>query len=73
MITAENPGVILDNKLSFSANVSKAILSCRLLFYNIRRIWAFISMEATGVLVQSLAISRLEYYKCVAMLLGNTF
>lgn len=51
MITAQNCGVFLDNYLSFPANVSKVVLSCRLFLYSIKRIWSFISMEATQVLV----------------------
>ncbi|KAK3514069.1 hypothetical protein QTP70_002908 [Hemibagrus guttatus] len=59
--TARNLGVTLDNQLSFSSHVTNVTRSCQFL-YNIRRIRPFLSTQATQVLVQSLVISRLDYF-----------
>ncbi|KAK3560574.1 hypothetical protein QTP86_010913 [Hemibagrus guttatus] len=66
--TAHNLGVTMDNQLSFSSHVTNVTRSCRFLLYNIRRIWPFLSTQATQVLVQSLVISRLDY--CNSLLAG---
>ncbi|KAK3523638.1 hypothetical protein QTP70_005838 [Hemibagrus guttatus] len=66
--TARNLGVTMDNQLSFSSHVTNVTRSCRFLLYNIRRIWPFLSTQATQVLVQSLVISRLDY--CNSLLAG---
>ncbi|KAI4878320.1 hypothetical protein NFI96_031089, partial [Prochilodus magdalenae] len=54
-------GVVLDGQLSFSAHIANLTRSCRFLLYNIRRIRPFLSQEATQLLVQSLAMSKLDY------------
>ncbi|KAK3541957.1 hypothetical protein QTP86_008151 [Hemibagrus guttatus] len=66
--SARNLGVTMDNQLSFSSHVTNVTRSCRFLLYNIRRIWPFLSTQATQVLVQSLVISRLDY--CNSLLAG---
>ncbi|KAK3518389.1 hypothetical protein QTP86_018463 [Hemibagrus guttatus] len=66
--SARNLGVTMDNQLSFSSHVTNVTRSCRFLLYNIRRIRAFLSTQATQVLVQSLVISRLDY--CNSLLAG---
>ncbi|KAK3516053.1 hypothetical protein QTP70_004001 [Hemibagrus guttatus] len=66
--SARNLGVTMDNQLSFSSPVTNVTRSCRFLLYNIRRIWPFLSTQATQVLVQSLVISRLDY--CNSLLAG---
>ncbi|KAK3517289.1 hypothetical protein QTP70_002930 [Hemibagrus guttatus] len=66
--SARNLGVTMDNQLSFSSHVTHVTCSCRFLLYNIRRIWPFLSTQATQVLVQSLVISRLDY--CNSLLAG---
>lgn len=50
-------GVILDNHRSFN-HTSNQTQSCRFLL-QIRRIWTFLSTEASQVLLQSFVISRL--------------
>ncbi|KAI5106542.1 tetraspanin-4 isoform X5 [Silurus meridionalis] len=55
-------GVTTDNELSFFPHVAKVARSCRSLLYNIRRIRPFLSTQAAQMLVQSLVISKLDYY-----------
>ncbi|KAI7908531.1 reverse transcriptase, partial [Pyricularia oryzae] len=59
--TVRNLGVILDDQLSFAANVASVARSCRFLLYNIRRIRPFLTDEMAQVLIQALVISRLDY------------
>lgn len=55
-------GVILDNQLLFSSHNANLTHLYRFLLYNIntnvKRIWLFLSMEASQELVQSLVILR---------------
>ncbi len=66
--TARNLGVILDDQLSFAANIPATTHSCRFILHNIRRIHLFLIQEAELFLVQTLVISRLEY--CNLLLAG---
>ncbi|XP_033988854.1 uncharacterized protein LOC117484534, partial [Trematomus bernacchii] len=61
--TARNLGVILDDLLSFSANIDATTPSCRYTLYNIRRIRPLLTQKATQILVQALLISRLDYFQ----------
>ncbi|XP_071063220.1 uncharacterized protein, partial [Pseudochaenichthys georgianus] len=66
--TARNLGVILDNNLSFTANIAATTRCCRYTLYNIRRMRPQLTQKATQVLVQVLVISRLDY--CNSLLAG---
>ena len=66
--TAKNLGVVLDDRLTFSAHIAATTRTCRFLLNNIRRIRPFLTKEATQLLVQSTVISRLDY--CNALLAG---
>jgi len=66
--TARNLGVVLDNQLCCTANITAVARSCRFALYNIRRIRPFLTREAAQLLVQSLVISRLDY--CNSLLAG---
>ena len=55
---ARNLGVVLDNQLSCTANITAVARSCRFALYNIRRIRPFLTREAAQLLVQSLVISH---------------
>ncbi len=52
--TARNLGVVIDDKLHFSAR------SCRFALYNIKKIRPFLSERATQLLVQALILFRLD-------------
>ena len=52
--TASNLGVVLDNQLCCTANITAVARSCRFALYNIRRIQPFLTREAAQLLVQSL-------------------
>ena len=58
--TARNLGVVLDNQLCCTANITAVARSCRFALYNIRRIRPFLTREAAQLLVQSLVISCLD-------------
>ncbi|KAI5629424.1 hypothetical protein C0J50_2356 [Silurus asotus] len=60
--TARNLEVTMDNELSFFPHVANVAGYCRFLLYNIRRIQPFLSIQAAQLLVQSLVISRLDYW-----------
>ncbi|KAK5876812.1 hypothetical protein CesoFtcFv8_026127 [Champsocephalus esox] len=62
--TARNLGVILDNNLSFTANITATTRCCRYTLYNIRNR----TQKATQLLVQALVTSRLDY--CNSLLAG---
>ena len=66
--TARNLGVILDDQLRCTANITAVIKSCRFALYNIRWIRPFLTREAAQLLVQTLFISRLDY--CNSLLAG---
>ena len=55
--TVRNLGVILDNQLRCTANITVVTQSCRFALYNIRRIRPFLAMEAAQLLVQALVVS----------------
>ena len=66
--SAQNLGVILDDQLSFTANITAITRSCRFLLYNIRRIRPFLTEKTAQILIQALVISRLDY--CNSLLAG---
>ena len=66
--SARNLGVILDDQLSFSANIAAITRSCRFLLYNIRRIRPFLTEKTAQILIQALVISCLDY--CNSLLAG---
>ena len=55
--TARDLGVVLDNQLCCTANITAVTRSYRFAIYHIRRIWPFLTREAAQLLVQSLVIS----------------
>src|SRR4029434_11162023 len=66
--TARNLGVIIDDQLTFTANIASVSRSCRFALYNIRKIRPYLPQYATQLLVQTLVSSRLDY--CNALLTG---
>ncbi len=66
--TARNLGVVIDDKLNFTDQITKTARSCRFALYNIKKIRPFLSEHATQLLVQALVLSRLDY--CHALLAG---
>ncbi len=67
--TARNLGVVIDDdQLSFTDHIATTARSCRFALYNIRKIRPFLSEQAAQLLVQALALSRLDY--CNALLAG---
>ena len=60
--TVRNLGVILDDGLSCTPNITAVAQSCRFALYNIGRILFFLTKDAMQLLVQALVISRLDYY-----------
>ncbi|KAK5928564.1 hypothetical protein CgunFtcFv8_013618 [Champsocephalus gunnari] len=66
--TARNLGVILDNNLSFTANIAATTRCCRYTLYNIRKIRPQLTQKAMQLLVQALVTSRLDY--CNSLLAG---
>lgn len=65
LVISDNAGELqtvrgLDIQLSVSPHSTNVTQSCRFLLYNVRWIWVFLSTEASLVLLQSLAISRLK-------------
>ncbi|KAK0146779.1 hypothetical protein N1851_013896 [Merluccius polli] len=67
--TARNLGMVLDNQLCCTANITAVARSCRFALYNISRIWPFLTREAAQLLVQALLISYLDY--CNSLLAGH--
>ena len=51
-LMAKNPGVILNNGLSFAPNSTAVAQSCRFALFNICRIWSFLTEDAIQVLVK---------------------
>src|SRR4029434_6505287 len=66
--TARNLGVIIDDQLTFTANIASVSRSCRFALYNIRKNRPYQPQYATQLLVQTLVSSRLDY--CNALLTG---
>ena len=66
--SARNLGVLMDNRLSFSENITAVTRTCRFLLYNIRRIRPFLTTHSTQLLVQAMVLSRLDY--CNSLLAG---
>ncbi|KAG5858110.1 hypothetical protein ANANG_G00026610, partial [Anguilla anguilla] len=66
--TAKNLGVVMDNRLSLSQNITALSRTCRFFLYNIRRIRPFLTTYATQLLVQAMVLSRLDY--CNSLLAG---
>ena len=56
-----NLGVILDDGLSCTPNITAVARSCRFVLYNICRIRSFLRRDAAQLLVQALVISLLNY------------
>ena len=63
-----NPGVIFNDGLSCTPNITAVARSCRFAIYSIHRIWSFLTKNAMQLLVQTLVISRLDY--CNSLLAG---
>ncbi len=61
-----NLGVIVDDRLTFKDHIAKTARSCRFALHNIRKISPFLMEHAAQLIVQALAISRLDY--CNALL-----
>jgi hypothetical protein len=55
--SAKNPGMTLDNNLSFSVNIKAVTGSCRFRLYNIRRVRPYLNQEVMQVLIQALIMS----------------
>ncbi|KAK0145318.1 hypothetical protein N1851_015793 [Merluccius polli] len=66
--TARNLGMVLDNQLCCTADITAVARSCRFDLYNIHRIRPFLTREAAQLLVQALVVSHLEY--CNSLLAG---
>ncbi|KAJ8398045.1 hypothetical protein AAFF_G00431220 [Aldrovandia affinis] len=66
--SARSLGVTLDNQLCFSSHIAAITRTCRFSLHKIRRIRPVLTQEATQLLVQALAISRLDY--CNSLLAG---
>ena len=58
---ARNLGVVMDNRLSLSENITAVTRACRFFLYNIRRICPFLTTYSTQLLVQAMVLSRLDY------------
>lgn len=61
LVTASNLGVTHEQSNVLLFHTTTQTSSCPFLLYNIRRIYPFLSKEATRVIVQSLVISRIDY------------
>ena len=66
--SARNLGVVMDNRLSLSENITAVTRTCRFFLYNIRRIRPFLTNYSTQLLFQALVLSRLDY--CNSLLAG---
>ncbi len=66
--SVRNLGVIFHDQLTFKDHIAKTAQSCRFALHNIRQIRPFRTQHAAQLLVQALAISRLDY--CNALLAG---
>ncbi len=68
--SVRNLGVIFDDHFNFKDHIAKTARSCRFALHNIRKIRPFLTQHTAQLLVQALAISRLDY--CIALLAGLT-
>ena len=59
--SARNLGVVMDNRLSLSENITTVTRTCRFFLYNIRRIHPFLTTYSTQLLIQAMVLSRLDY------------
>ncbi|XP_064180923.1 uncharacterized protein LOC135249320 isoform X5 [Anguilla rostrata] len=59
--TANNLGVVMDNRLPLSQNIAAVSRTCRFFLYNIRRIRPFLTTYSTQLLVQAMVLSCLDY------------
>ena len=59
--TARYLGVILDDTVLRSANITAVAQSCQFALYNICRIWSFLTKDVMQLLFQALVISCLGY------------
>ena len=66
--TAMNLGVILDEGLSCTPDITAVARSCRFALYNIHRIRSFLTKDAMQLLLQVLVMSCLDY--CNSLLAG---
>ncbi len=66
--SVRNLGVIFDDQLTFKYHIAQTAWSCRFALHNIRKIRPFLTQDVPRLLVQALAISRLDY--CNAILAG---
>ncbi len=66
--SVRNLGVIFDDQLTFKEHIAKTARSCRFALHNIRKFRPFLTEHAAQLLVQALAITRLDY--CNALLAG---
>ena len=66
--SARNLGVVMDNRLSLSKNITVVTRTCRFFLYNIQRIRPFLTTYSTQILVQAMVLSRLDY--CNSLLAG---
>ena len=66
--SARNLGVVMDNRLSLSKNITVVTWACRFFLYNIRRIRPFLTTYFTQLFVQAMVLSRLDY--CNSLLAG---
>ena len=66
--SARNLGVVMDNRLSLSKNITAVTRTCRFFLYNIRRIHPFLTTYSTQLLVQAMVLSHLDY--CNSLLAG---
>ena len=58
----------MDDQLTFTDHIASVSLSCRFALFNIRKNSPYLTQHATGLLVQTLVISHLDY--CNALLTG---
>ena len=66
--TTTNLGVILDDKLSCTPNITAVAQFCRLALYNIHSIWSLLTKDAMQLPVQALVLSCLD--NCNLLLAG---
>ncbi len=63
--TTRNHGVMIDDQLTFSDHIAKTARSCRYALFNIKKIRPFLSEHASQLLVQTLVLSRLDYFNAL--------
>ncbi len=66
--SVRNLGVVFDDQLTFKEHIAITARSWRFSLHNIRKIRLFLTQHAAQLLVQALAIYRLDY--CNALLAG---